>query len=797
MSIGATQFVLSQGFSISGLTPSYVSPLTPCDSILTMQFSAVNPLTSTTSDVAYVIQGSNFTSSALTVVIDWGDGNTTTHQGTASVAGQPISFNPPIWHMYPQTSSPVNYTVLTTVANISNQSYAIDTLIHTVTQCSNPSSPLYGVLNVDCDSNGVTDTTIMDFPIFLSGQGLAFTTQFVNGMAFVGNIPSGSYTWSVDPGFLQQFGYTLFSYFPTTLVLGPPTTIVATVFCDNIPQIGCTNGFVFCDNNNNGSMDGGDFGIPNVPVFAMYNGLMQSTITGNNGGYSFDYILDSLASPAIITVNAAWLGQNGYQITNTTAIDTAMDCLPTSTQFFAVNCDSATIQNECVTGWVFCDANSNGVLDINESGLAFAPVTLMGNFNNSITVYTDSNGVFTYSGQAYLGSIVVASIPTWWLTQHGYTLTQNAFSMTTNCTNPMMAYFAVNCSPVLCADLWTSVTPWIGYYQNTTNSIKVKWGNNGPNATTGYTLTLTYPSSVTPNLSTIQYSNYVVSGNTITWTFGPGSSYIYETDIIYFSVPAGYPSGTAHSYSTVITPLGSTTDCNGLNNDGSLCMILGNSYDPNDKSVSLQPILDPGTQEELTYVVRFQNTGTAPAQDVYIIDTLSSNLDWSTLKVISTSHNMQLIDLGNGVMKFNFPGIWLPDSTSNEPASHGDVVFSVKENTSNTVGSEIENTAHIYFDWNPAIVTNTTYNVNAYLGIEEEKQIEVSIYPNPAENLLHVVSNQWIEKVVVVDLMGKEILTQNMNNVAMDLDLSALNSGTYLLQMISNDQVSTKRFVKK
>ncbi len=629
------------------------------------------------------------------------------------------------------------------------------------------------------------------------GQGAVYPAFFNNGLAFVPNIFPGTYSWAVDPSYLQQNGYTLVSSAPQFIISGTITTIVATVSCINPPNFGCSNGFVYCDNNNNGVMDSGDLGIPNVPITAVYNGVTQITTSGPNGGYSFDYILDSSATTSIITLNSAWLGQNGYQISNTTIIDSALNCLPSNSLNFAVNCDSATSLTECLTGWVFCDANANGVLDTNEMGLPFAPVTLMGNFNNSITVYTDSNGVFSYAGISFLGNTAIASIPTWWLTQHGYTMTQNTFSVTTICTTPSILYMPVNCSPTLCADLWTSVTPWIGYFQNQSNSIYVKWGNNGPNAHTGYTLTLTFPSSVTPNLSSISYPNYVVSGNTITWTFGPGSSYSYLTDIIYFNVPSGYPSGTAHTYSTVITPLGSTADCNMLNNDGNLCMILGNSYDPNDKSVSHQPIINPGVQDELTYVVRFQNTGTAPAQDIFIIDSLSTNLDWTTLKVISTSHNMQLISLGNGVMKFNFPGIWLPDSTANEPLSHGDVVFSIKEKATNTVGSEIENTAYIYFDWNPAIITNTTFNVNAYLGIDEKEEIEVSVYPNPTENILHVVSSKTVDKLVLVDLMGKEIFTQDMKTSSIDLNVADLATGTYMLQLISNDQMSIKRFVKK
>ena len=250
-------------------------------------------------------------------------------------------------------------------------------------------------------------------------------------------------------------------------------------------------------------------------------------------------------------------------------------------------------------------------------------------------------------------------------------------------------------------------------------------------------------------------------------------------------------------YSSLITALGATTDCDSLNNDGSLCMILGNSYDPNDKSVSHAPIINPNVQDELTYVLRFQNTGTAPAQDVYVIDSLSPLLDWSTIKVLSTSHNMQLVDLGNGVMKFNFPGIWLPDSTANEPASHGDVVFSIKENANNPVGSSITNTGYIYFDWNPAIITNTTLNTNAYLGLEDVSVNEVRVYPNPFSDKITIASVKRMDKVTVLDITGKVIYEEAVDGFNTNIQFDRLSQGTYLVNVSTGTETATVRIVKK
>lgn len=141
--------------------------------------------------------------------------------------------------------------------------------------------------------------------------------------------------------------------------------------------------------------------------------------------------------------------------------------------------------------------------------------------------------------------------------------------------------------------------------------------------------------------------------------------------------------------------------------------ILRCAYDPNDKLVvpdraDSLALLD----DELVYTVRFQNTGNDVADDVVVVDTLDSNLDMSTFNIIDSSHPSHLdviIDPEEEhIVNFQFTNIFLPDSTTNEPASNGNVTYSIKPKVGTLLNTEINNTAHIYFDFNPAIVTNTT-----------------------------------------------------------------------------------------
>lgn len=793
----------AQSYTLSGIIDtSYYSN---CDSIATLGFGVNNFTYTSGSDIDYMISANNITQGdSILFTVDWGDGTVSSYTGVYFASTIPLNFGPSgVSHVYTTTGAS-GFNITVTASNSNTAGNSVTNISWFSTSCP---VQLYGFVDIDCDSNGVVDSTItsgvgIDL-IHSNGSIQTFTLN--NGFINIPNLATGNYSIAINPAWLGLSGYNTLYVQPANFFYQPGGSSVYTfqamLVCDSVPAPadGCIWGQVFCDNNGNGVFDSTDYGVYNAPISITYDNQIFTQYTDPNGYYN-QYATNGNGDTAVAAIDQNWLGQNGYQygITSQTVVITpCQTTTPPTIVNFPVNCDSAQTQTECLYGFIFCDANGNGSLDSGEVGIPYAPVILSGNSGFSTTIYTNSNGYFSYSGPAYFGGVVIATVPTWWLTQHGYTLSNNIMTATTNCNNPTPLYFGINCSPTPCADLWTAVSPWIGYYQNSNNYIKLKWGNYGPSATTGFTLTLTYPSSVTPDLTSIANSNYLISGNTITWTFGPGSSYINQYDVIKFFVPSGYPSGTSHVYSSVITALGTTTDCDSLNNDGSLCMILGNSYDPNDKSVSHAPTIDPNVQDELTYVLRFQNTGTAPAQDVYIIDSLSSLLDWSTIKVISTSHNMQLVDLGNGVMKFNFPGIWLPDSTTNEALSHGDVVFSIKENANNGVGTTIENTGFIYFDWNPAIVTNTTTNTNAFLGLADVEVNEVSVSPNPFSGMVKVASSKRIDKVSVVDITGKVVFEADVNGFNTQLELNNLTQGMYLVRVFSGSEVSTERIVKK
>jgi len=216
------------------------------------------------------------------------------------------------------------------------------------------------------------------------------------------------------------------------------------------------------------------------------------------------------------------------------------------------------------------------------------------------------------------------------------------------------------------------------------------------------------------------------------------------------------------------------------------------AYDPNDKQVmpngaETNGILDMTQDTTLTYTIRFQNTGNDTAFHVTVIDSLSSLLDLSTFKFISTSHPISInLDQNTRAVTFDFENILLPDSNVNEVASHGFIKFSIDVNDGLPVNIDIDNKAEIYFDANPPIVTNTV--ISSYkvipVYVEPEKNI-LELYPNPTAGLVNINSNLNFNSIEVYNIKGEIILQEENKN---KIDLSNFSNGTYLIGVYENEK---------
>ena len=158
----------------------------------------------------------------------------------------------------------------------------------------------------------------------------------------------------------------------------------------------------------------------------------------------------------------------------------------------------------------------------------------------------------------------------------------------------------------------------------------------------------------------------------------------------------------------------STSDVYRADNYVSIRERIWGSYDPNDKQEIHGGFITPqelsaGTW--LDYTIRFQNTGNDTAFNIILRDTLDTKLELDSIEMIASSNPYQANIKNSRYVAFTFDNIKLVDSIHNEPLSHGYISYRIKPRSTLVVGDTIRNNASIYFDFNPAIKTNTQLTI--------------------------------------------------------------------------------------
>jgi len=219
------------------------------------------------------------------------------------------------------------------------------------------------------------------------------------------------------------------------------------------------------------------------------------------------------------------------------------------------------------------------------------------------------------------------------------------------------------------------------------------------------------------------------------------------------------------------------------------CSQIVASYDPNEKYVIPQGLFSEHFIDSTTmleYKICFQNTGTAPAQKVIIDDILSEYLNIETLNMMSASHPYTLEIIDANILRWTFENINLPDSTTNEPESHGFVKFKIEQQAENQIFTEITNSAAIFFDYNSAVFTNEVFNtigkMDEVVSVKPDINVKqnVNIFPNPASDYIIFKVNSDIYDVELYDTYGRIIRNfKGISSAEYKISTSSISNGVY------------------
>jgi uncharacterized repeat protein (TIGR01451 family) len=234
---------------------------------------------------------------------------------------------------------------------------------------------------------------------------------------------------------------------------------------------------------------------------------------------------------------------------------------------------------------------------------------------------------------------------------------------------------------------------------------RLVYGNKGTD-TAGVTIQLIKSNKLNYNTASLAPA-YAVA-DTLRWNIAslkPGEGGYIDVHFHVQPPPSVNFNDTLVSVATISS---NAADLTPIDNTSVLRQRVTGSYDPNDKKEihdgrMLRSAISDG--EKLQYTIRFQNTGNDTAFNIIIKDTLDAKLDWSSLQMISASHDYQL-NVRDGICTWTFNDIRLVDSNHNESLSHGFLAFEIKAKSTVVAGDVIKNKAFIYFDYNLPVVTN-------------------------------------------------------------------------------------------
>lgn len=338
-------------------------------------------------------------------------------------------------------------------------------------------------------------------------------------------------------------------------------------------------------------------------------------------------------------------------------------------------------------------------------------------------------------------------------------------------------------------------------------------------------------SYISPHFSTLAPDS--ILPNRLVWNIADFSTHDYYGSIWpLFYIDSTAMIGDLVCFTTEVTP--SIGDRVPSNNTFSQCFDMRTAYDPNYKEVSPSGSIT-SSQDWMYYTIHFQNLGNSYAANIYVWDTIDTNLNLNTIQVVGSSHSqfMQVHNNNRSVL-FNFQNIMLQDSATNEPESHGWVQYRIKQNAGLAEGVQIHNTASILFDLNTPIVTNTVTNricntpsnisqtytitqgqsirvgthtyttsgrytdvlsningcdslVNTTLqvisGIAYENPLRILMYPNPAyHQVLIQLEGVPTESVNIIDMYGRKVFESDITTNKYLINTESWSNGTYIIQ---------------
>ena len=638
---------------------------------------------------------------------------------------------------------------------------------------------------VGCIQTGVATVPPVDVISlsFTSTPALCTLSTGSLSVAAIGGVTPYNYSWSTG-GTTNTISGVPAGFYPLTVTDAMGCSVTKDPYLPNYSPMG--------------------LGVSTLPASCIFtnDGALTAVPMGGTAPYSYGWSTGGTTP----TISALPYGPYWLHVTDATGC--------TADDYTWLPFDSSATDCYCtISGTIYNDTNANCTQDPGEPGI------------NNVQVYCTGIG-YTYTDASGHYSFMVPS--------GTYTVSETvlAFYPLAPCqSNAIVVTAAASTGCVHTVD-----------FANTMDTIHdmhiATWDYSWPVVGNSYTQITTISNDGTVEEDSV-FTGYKSDGQLLAPSFTPsgvftgGSSFYYNTAAGFPAMPAGSSSTFYMNYNVPTDiPIGTTvvfndtvtykapvnnwlTDYSPWNNVNYFTATTVAAYDPNFKEVSPKGVGPTGLitydDSTLEYMVHFQNTGTAPAQNIVVVDTLDGNLDWTTLRpeYMSAPCKVTMVQQGSSkIVTFTFNNIFLPTRTSDDLRSNGLFTYTIKTKPGLPLLSQIRNRASIYFDYNAPVMTNQTLNTigASTTSVANNTAVEAArsfaIYPNPANMSFYSVINSTsatAAEMTISDVTGKVQasktveLQKGANTIS--TSISTLAPGVYFVTLNNSGKTETQKLV--
>lgn len=171
---------------------------------------------------------------------------------------------------------------------------------------------------------------------------------------------------------------------------------------------------------------------------------------------------------------------------------------------------------------------------------------------------------------------------------------------------------------------------------------------------------------------------------------------------------------------------------------------------------------------------------------------------WYSFVATQTTHRIQLTNVAGSTTDLyhslwtgvNCNSLTLVPNTCSDP------------NTSNPTGLTIGQTYYLrVYTWTATTGQTSTFDVcigrDPLLSTSTFDSTSFKAYPNPVKDILTLEYTTAITSVRIMNLLGQEVISRNVNANETKIDMSQLNSGAYIVNVIIDDTVQSIKVIKE